>query len=49
MEDALLHNGWLEVASEKNKGTTFRLTLPVKTGYRLTDSPLPMQPTEELA
>ncbi len=49
MEDALLHNGWLEVSSVKNQGTTFRLTLPVKTSYRLTDSPLPMEPTEELA
>lgn len=49
MEDARLHNGWLEVWSEKGVGTTFRLTLPVKSGYRLTDSPLPLEPTEELA
>ena len=48
-EDAHLHNGWLELWSEKGIGTTFRLTLPVKAGYRLTDSPLPLQPSEELA
>ena len=48
-EDAHLHNGWLELWSEKGIGTTFRLTLPVRAGYRLTDSPLPLQPSEELA
>ncbi|HLL66274.1 MAG TPA: MtrAB system histidine kinase MtrB [Micromonosporaceae bacterium] len=44
LEDARLHGGWLEAWGEPGKGAQFRLTLPVRAGDRLADSPLPLVP-----
>jgi two-component system sensor histidine kinase MtrB len=45
IEDTHLHNGWLQVTSKPNKGTTFRLTLPRRSGQIFTESPLPLGET----
>jgi hypothetical protein len=29
-----LHNGWIDFTSEVNRGTTFRVTLPLEAGRR---------------
>lgn len=42
LEDAQLHNGWLQVWSAKGKGTCFRLTLPKRHDFELINSPLPL-------
>lgn len=44
MEDAHLHNGWLEAWGQPGVGSCFRLTLPLTFGESFTESPLPMQP-----
>ncbi|WP_212827589.1 MtrAB system histidine kinase MtrB [Polymorphospora rubra] len=46
LEDARLHGGWLEAWGALGKGAQFRLTLPVRSGDRLTSSPLRLVPTE---
>lgn len=46
LEDARLHNGWLQAWGERGKGAVFRLTLPRKAGRTLTDSPLPLAPAD---
>jgi two-component system sensor histidine kinase MtrB len=43
-EDALLHNGWLQVWAAPNQGASFRLTLPRERGKQLTGSPLQLPP-----
>ncbi|HEU0101098.1 MAG TPA: MtrAB system histidine kinase MtrB [Mycobacteriales bacterium] len=40
LEDAHLHNGWLQVWGEPGNGSAFRLTLPRQAHGRLTGSPL---------
>jgi two-component system sensor histidine kinase MtrB len=44
LEDARLHNGWLQAWGERGRGAVFRLTLPRVAGGALTSSPLPLQP-----
>ena len=44
LEDARLHNGWLQAWGERGKGSVFRLTLPRTAGDTVTSSPLPLVP-----
>ena len=44
LEDARLHNGWLQAWGERGRGAVFRLTLPRKSGGTVTESPLPLEP-----
>jgi len=44
LEDARLHNGWLEAWGETGYGSVFRLTLPRQAGSELAGSPLPLVP-----
>jgi two-component system sensor histidine kinase MtrB len=46
LEDATLHDGWLEVWSEPGMGTCFRLTLPRTRGYPIQSSPLRLTPDD---
>jgi two-component system sensor histidine kinase MtrB len=46
LEDAALHDGWLEVWSQPGEGSCFRLTLPRIRGQVLTGSPLELPPNE---
>jgi len=46
LEDARLHNGWLQAWGEKGRGSVFRLTLPRRAGYPIVGSPLPLGPDE---
>jgi two-component system sensor histidine kinase MtrB len=43
-EDALLHNGWLQVWAEPDRGASFRLTLPRTKGQEIVSSPIPLPP-----
>jgi len=47
LEDAALHDGWLEVWSAPGAGSCFRLTLPRVRGEVLTSSPLALPPDDE--
>lgn len=49
LEDARLHNGWLQAWGERGKGSTFRLTLPREEGGIVKSSPLPLSPNEVAA
>jgi two-component system sensor histidine kinase MtrB len=44
LEDARLHNGWLQAWGERGKGSVFRLTLPRVAGGTVSASPLPLVP-----
>ena len=44
LEDARLHNGWLQVWGQPGAGAQFRLTLPLTAGGELSSSPLPLRP-----
>ena len=44
LEDTQLHGGWLQVWAAPNRGASFRLTLPRKSGLIFTSSPLPLPP-----
>ena len=44
LEDARLHDGWLQAWGEKDRGAQFRLTLPRQAGHTLMGSPLPLVP-----
>ncbi len=44
LEDARLHDGWLQAWGSPGVGSRFRLTLPRHAGVRLTSSPLPLTP-----
>jgi len=44
LEDARLHDGWLQAWGQPGVGSRFRLTLPRRAGTRLTTSPLPLTP-----
>ncbi|HEY7177087.1 MAG TPA: MtrAB system histidine kinase MtrB, partial [Micromonosporaceae bacterium] len=46
LEDARLHGGWLEAWGSPGQGAQFRLTLPVRAGARLSDSPLSLVPAD---
>src|SRR6185312_13277244 len=47
LEDARLHEGWLQAWGEPGEGSLFRLTLPRRLGSPIQDSPLPLRPTDE--
>ncbi len=47
LEDARLHDGWLQAWGERGKGAQFRLTLPRRAGHTLLSSPLPLAPGDE--
>lgn len=46
LEDARLHDGWLQAWGERGKGANFRLTLPRQAGRTLLSSPLPLVPAD---
>jgi two-component system sensor histidine kinase MtrB len=46
LEDAHLHDGWLDVWGRPGEGACFRLTLPRRAGIVLTSSPLPLIPDD---
>ncbi|MFD2839823.1 MtrAB system histidine kinase MtrB [Populibacterium corticicola] len=46
-EDAHLHGGWLEVWARPGFGSNFRLTLPVRAGITLVESPVELEPSRE--
>ena len=46
LEDARLHDGWLQAWGERGRGAQFRLTLPRQAGHTLMSSPLPLAPDE---
>jgi two-component system sensor histidine kinase MtrB len=45
LEDARLHDGWLQAWGEPGEGSCFRLTLPRRAGSPIDGAPLPLQPT----
>ena len=47
LEDATLHDGWLEVWSQADEGTCFRLTLPRVRGVVIQSSPLGLPPDDQ--
>ncbi len=46
LEDARLHDGWLQAWGEPGRGAQFRLTLPRQAGHTLMHSPLSLDPDE---
>ena len=46
LEDAQLHDGWLQAWGEPGDGANFRLTLPRHVGEEITVSPLPLEPPD---
>jgi two-component system sensor histidine kinase MtrB len=46
LEDARLHDGWLQAWGERGYGAQFRLTLPRRAGHTLLSSPLPLRPDD---
>jgi two-component system sensor histidine kinase MtrB len=46
LEDARLHDGWLQAWGERGRGAQFRLTLPRLAGHTLVSSPLPLDPDD---
>ncbi|HWD63127.1 MAG TPA: MtrAB system histidine kinase MtrB, partial [Humibacter sp.] len=46
LEDARLHDGWLQAWGERGRGAQFRLTLPRLAGHTLASSPLPLNPDD---
>jgi two-component system sensor histidine kinase MtrB len=46
LEDARLHDGWLQAWGERGHGAQFRLTLPRRAGHTLMHSPLPLVPDD---
>jgi len=46
LEDAVAHQGWLQVWSSPGVGSSFRLTLPRTAGATLTVSPNPLPPVD---
>ncbi len=49
VEDTALHGGRLDVWGEPGRGAVFRLTLPLKAGDRVDESPLPLSPADQPA
>ncbi|HET7475566.1 MAG TPA: MtrAB system histidine kinase MtrB [Dermatophilaceae bacterium] len=46
LEDARLHDGWLEAWGKPGEGSCFRLTLPRRSGMPIQRSPLPLAPDD---
>jgi two-component system sensor histidine kinase MtrB len=46
LEDAILHEGWLEVWSEPAAGSSFRLTIPREPGTEIVRSPISLPPDD---
>ncbi|QGN56693.1 MtrAB system histidine kinase MtrB [Nostocoides sp. HKS02] len=46
LEDARLHEGWLQAWGEPGAGSSFRLTLPRRLDVPIVDSPLPLRPPD---
>ena len=46
LEDARLHDGWLQAWGEPGEGSCFRLTLPRRSGTPIVESPLPLRPPD---
>lgn len=46
LEDARLHDGWLQAWGSPGEGSCFRLTLPRQRGMAITRSPLPLAPDD---
>ncbi|MGO4343159.1 MtrAB system histidine kinase MtrB, partial [Pedococcus sp. 2YAF34] len=46
LEDARLHDGWLQAWGEPGQGSCFRLTLPRRAGGTIGDSPLALRPDD---
>jgi two-component system sensor histidine kinase MtrB len=46
VEDAHLHDGWLQAWGEPGDGTQFRLTVPRRRGVELIASPIPLEPVD---
>jgi two-component system sensor histidine kinase MtrB len=49
LEDARLHDGWLQAWGEPGQGSCFRLTLPRRPGNPISESPLPLRPADARA
>ena len=49
LEDARLHEGWLQAWGEPGQGSCFRLTVPRRAGTPIDRSPLPLVPEEHQA
>lgn len=49
IEDAHLHNGWLQVWSQPKQGASFRLTLPINRDLVIKNSPLALPPKPKAA
>jgi two-component system sensor histidine kinase MtrB len=47
LEDARLHDGWLQAWGERGRGAQFRLTLPRRAGHTLMHSPLSLDPDDD--
>jgi two-component system, OmpR family, sensor histidine kinase MtrB len=47
LEDARLHDGWLQAWGERGHGAQFRLTLPRHAGHTLMSSPLHLDPDDD--
>ena len=47
LEDARLHNGWLQAWGKRGVGSRFRLTVPQQAGESLHGSPLPLSPSDD--
>jgi two-component system sensor histidine kinase MtrB len=47
LEDARLHDGWLQAWGERGRGASFRLTLPRRAGQPVLSSPLPLTPEDD--
>ncbi|WP_459791258.1 MtrAB system histidine kinase MtrB [Arthrobacter sp. AD-310] len=48
MEDTKLHNGWLQAWGRKGSGANFRLTLPLRQGEEIDDSPVQLEPDDAM-
>jgi two-component system sensor histidine kinase MtrB len=48
LEDTRLHGGWLQAWGEPGAGCLFRLTLPWRVDDEISESPLPLDPTERI-
>jgi two-component system sensor histidine kinase MtrB len=46
LEDARLHDGWLQAWGEPGEGSSFLLTLPRRAGIPISEAPLPLRPAD---